>query len=156
MKELLVGFLAMLPVIELRGAIPIGVSIGANTYAILILAIIGNLIPVIPIYYFAPKVLFWLKDKPYVGKICNKIIEDGEALGNKLESKLGNGIYLSIFLYIAIPIPGTGVWSATLAASLLKLDFKKVFLANLFGVVTAGLLMTVLSGSVKHIFESIM
>lgn len=136
----------MVPLIELRGAIPvaIGMDLGLPEWLVLIVAIIGNIIPVPIIYFFARKVLDWgskRKWKPFK-QFCDFCLKKGEKGGEKLLKKAGNyGTYFALFLFVAIPLPGTGAWTGTLAASILKLDFKKTMLAVIAGVLTAGLIM---------------
>ena len=148
----------MIPLIELRGAIPVavGMDLGLPEWLVLIVAIIGNILPVPIIYFFARKVLIWgseRKWKPFK-EFCNFCLKKGEKAGNKLLKKAGNyGTYFALYLFVAIPIPGTGAWTGTLAASILKLDFKKTIIAVLAGVLTAGLIMLAVSlGLFKVIF----
>lgn len=155
MKTILVGILAMMPVIELRGAIPYAIANNVPVKTALLVAIICNIIPVIPIYFYAQRVLIKAKTFKYIGNFCKKILTKGEELGSKLEKRLGNSVYLSIFLFVAIPIPGTGVWSATLAASILKLNYKKVVISNFLGVIIAGIIMTSLSKIIENIIHMI-
>lgn len=149
-KILLVFLVSMVPLIELRGAIPIAIGIGVElpVWAILIIAVIGNLLPVPIIYLFARKFLEWgskVKWKPFK-KICNFCLKKGEKAGEKLLKKAGNGgTYTALFLFVAIPLPGTGAWTGTLAASILNLDFKKTITAISAGVLVAGLIMLLAS-----------
>lgn len=148
-KILLVFFVSMVPLIELRGAIPIaiGIDLGLPEWAVLIIALIGNILPVPIIYLFARKVLVWgqkCKWKTFK-KFCDFCLKKGEKAGNKLLKKAKGGVYVALFLFVAIPIPGTGAWTGTLAASILNLDFKKSMLAVILGVITAGLIMLLVS-----------
>lgn len=140
----------MIPLIELRGAIPIAVGLGLALpeWAILIIAIIGNMIPVPVIYLFARKFLEWGSKKQWkpLKKVCDFCLKKGEKAGEKLLKKAGSyGTFISLFLFVAIPIPGTGAWTGTLAASILNLDFKKTISAILLGVLAAGLIMLAVS-----------
>ena len=143
---LIVLLISMVPLIELRGAIPIaiGMNLSLPTWLILIIAIIGNILPVPIIYFFARKVLIWgskQKWKPFK-QFCNFCLKKGEKGGQKLLKKASTyGTYFALFLFVAIPLPGTGAWTGTLAASILDLDYKKSFIAIIAGVVTAGLIM---------------
>lgn len=147
----------MVPLIELRGAIPvaIGMDLGLPEWAVLIIALIGNIVPVPIIYLFARKVLEWgqkCRWKPFK-QFCDFCIKKGEKAGNKLLKKAKSGVYVALFLFVAIPIPGTGAWTGTLAASILNLDFKKSMLAVILGVITAGLIMLLVSlGVFKMMF----
>ena len=142
MKNYLIVFLiSMLPLIELRGAIPYAVGFGLPLVPSYIIAIIGNMLPVPLIYLFARKILIWGKDKPVIGKFFTFCLEKGEKGGKKLEAKAGKGLYWALFLFVGIPLPGTGAWTGTLAASLLDMDFKKSVIAVMAGVILAGIIM---------------
>ncbi|MDO4979229.1 MAG: small multi-drug export protein [Candidatus Saccharibacteria bacterium] len=142
---LLVFLISMLPIVELRGAIPVGVGMGLDELITYIVALIGNMLPVPLIFLFARKVLVWGKDKKFTKKFFSWCLKKGENLGKKLTSKIGRSTYFALFLFVAIPIPGTGAWTGTLAASILNLDFKKTTIAVLAGVLTAGLIMMAIS-----------
>ena len=145
-KYIIVFLISMVPIVELRGAIPIGV--GAYNLPVLttfIICIIGNMIPVPFIFLFARKVLEWGHDKPYIGPLFKLFIKKGHKGGQKLQSKAGRGLYYALFLFVGIPIPGTGAWTGTLAASILDLDFKKTVFSVLGGVLLAGIIMAVSS-----------
>ena len=145
-KYVIVFLISMVPIVELRGAIPIGV--GAYNLPVLttfIICIIGNMIPVPFIFLFARKVLEWWQDKPYIGPLFKWFIKKGHKGGQKLQSKAGRGLYYALFLFVGIPIPGTGAWTGTLAASILDLDFKKTVFSVLGGVLLAGIIMAVSS-----------
>ena len=145
-KLFIVLIISMIPLVELRGDIPIaiGMNIGLPEWLILIIAIVGNIIPVPFIFFFARKVLNWgskQKWKPFK-QFCNFCLKKGEKGGQKLLKKAGNyGTYFALFLFVAIPLPGTGAWTGTLAASILNLNFKKTMVAIIVGVLTAGLIM---------------
>lgn len=154
-SSLIVLLVSMVPVIELRGAIPIGVAMGLPEFVALLIAVVGNLIPVPFIYKFSRTVLEagseskikWFK------KFCNFCLKKGEKAGKKLQKKTGDSIYLALFLFVGVPLPGTGVWTGTLAASLLDLDYKKTIKAVMCGVLLAGSIMLAISfGVFKVIF----
>jgi len=159
LKILLVFLVSMVPLIELRGAIPIAIGMGLELpeWAILIIAAIGNLIPVPFIFLFARKVLVWgsakCKKCKTFKKFCTFCLKKGEKAGAKLLKKAGRGLYFALYLFVAIPVPGTGAWTGTLAASILNLDFKKTMVAVVAGVITAGLIMLLISlGLFKVLF----
>ncbi len=143
-----VFLISMVPLIELRGAIPIGVGMGLPLSVVYIIAIIGNMLPVPIIFLFARKVLEWGKDKKYIGKFFTFCLEKGHKGGEKLKEKAGRGLFWALMLFVAIPLPGTGAWTGTLAASLLDMDFKKSSLAVMLGVLTAGVIMGLVSAGV--------
>lgn len=142
-KYLIVFLVSMLPIIELRGAIPIAEGMGLNIFWYYIIAIIGNILPVPIIYLFARKVLEWGKDKKIIGKFFTWCLEKGEKGGEKLRKTAGNtGIFWALLIFVGIPLPGTGAWTGTLAASFLKLDFKTSIFAVTLGVILAGIIMS--------------
>lgn len=151
-KFLIVFFVSMVPLIELRGAIPIAVGLRLPKLLSFAIAIIGNMLPVPVIYLFSRKVLEWGKDKPYIGKFFTWCLLKGERGGKKLQATAGKGLYWALFIFVGIPLPGTGAWTGTLAASILDLDFKKTVLAVMAGVLLAGIIMLV--GSIG-VFEVI-
>ena len=144
-KYLLVFFVSMVPLIELRGAIPIGLSplLGdpIPLLPLYIVCILGNMLPVPVIFFFARKVLIWGANKKIIGKFFTFCLEKGEKGGQKLQEKAGRGLYFALFLFVGIPLPGTGAWTGTLAASFLNMDFKKSVIAVIAGVVLAGIIM---------------
>ena len=146
MKRLLIVFLiSMVPLIELRVAIPYAVGFGVPIVPACIVAVIGNMLPVPFIFLFARKILEWGKDKRFIGRFFTWCLQKGEKGGRKLESKAGRGLYVALLLFVGIPVPGTGAWTGTLAASLLNLDFKKSVLYVLGGVLLAGVIMLLAS-----------
>ena len=146
LKKYIITFLiSMVPIIEIRGAVPYAVGMGLPEVNSIIVAIIGNMVPVPFIYLFARKVLNWGQDKKLIGKFCTFCIKKGEKGGKKLQKKAGRGLYWALFLFVGIPLPGTGAWTGTLAASILDLDFKKTVIAVIFGVLLAGLIMMAIS-----------
>ena len=144
-KYLIVLLISMVPLIELRGAIPYAVAFGLPTVPSFIFAIIGNMIPVPFIFLFARRILEWGKDKKAIGKFFTWCLEKGEKGGEKLKAKAGKGLYIALLLFVGIPLPGTGAWTGTLAASLLNLDFKKSTFAAIGGVLLAGTIMLLAS-----------
>ncbi len=144
-KYFIVFIVSMVPLVELRGAIPIAVGLELPKLISFIVAIVGNMLPVPIIYLFARKVLEWGKDKKYIGKFFTWCLIKGEKGGRKLQATAGKGLYWALFVFVAIPLPGTGAWTGTLAASILDLDFKKTTLAVMAGVLVAGAIMMAIS-----------
>ncbi len=140
-KYFWVFLIAMVPLIEIRGAIPYAVGFGLPLVPSILVAILGNMLPVPFIFLFARKVLEWGKDKKVIGPFFKWCLEKGEKGGRKLEAKAGKGLYWALFLFVGIPLPGTGAWTGTLAASILNMDFKKSSLAVMAGVLLAGAIM---------------
>mgnify|MGYP002627471030 CR=1 FL=1 len=144
-KYLITFLVSMVPLIELRGAIPIAVGMQVPLVQAYIIAVIGNMIPVPIIFFFARKVLIWGQDKKYIGKFFAFCLKKGESGGRKLQQKAGRGLYVALFIFVGIPVPGTGAWTGTLAASILDMDFKKSVIAVTLGVILAGVIMAVVS-----------
>ena len=151
-KYIIVFLISMIPIVELRGAIPIGLSTAFGeplpVLPLYILCIIGNMLPVPFIFFFARKVLEWGADKKIIGKFFTFCLKKGEKGGKKLQEKAGRGLYFALFLFVGIPLPGTGAWTGTLAASFLDMDFKKSSIAVMAGVVLAGIIMGLASAGV--------
>lgn len=147
MKNYIYIFLiAMVPLIELRGALPVayGIHTANPDFSLLwsyVIIAIGNMLPVPFIYFFARKVLEWGKDKKYIGRFFTWCLEKGEKGGQKLQEKAGRGLYWALVLFVGIPLPGTGAWTGTLAASFLDMDFKKSVLAVIGGVILASVIV---------------
>lgn len=144
-KYLLVFLVSMVPIVELRGAIPIVAGMKLPELQSYIVCVIGNMIPVPFIFFFARKILVWGSEKKYIGKFFSWCLEKGEHGGKKLQEKAGKGLYIALLLFVGIPLPGTGAWTGTLAASILDMDFKKSVLACMGGVLLAGIIMAAVS-----------
>lgn len=151
-KYLWIFFISMVPIIELRGAIPVSQVMGLPMVASYIICIIGNMLPVPFIYLFARKVLIWGADKLVIGGFFSWCLEKGEKGGQKLQEKAGKGLFIALLLFVGIPVPGTGAWTGTLAASILDMDFKSTVAAVMLGVLLAGIIMMVLSFAGVSIF----
>ena len=144
-KYLWIFFISMVPIVELRGAIPVSQMMGLPMITSYIICIIGNMLPVPIIYLFARKVLVWGSDKPVIGGFFSWCMEKGEHGGQKLQAKAGKGLFVALLLFVGIPVPGTGAWTGTLAASILDMDFKSTVVAVMLGVLMAGVIMMILS-----------
>ncbi len=142
---IIVFLISMVPLIELRGAVPYAVGFDLPLLPSLVLCVLGNMIPVPFIFLFARKILEWGQDKKIIGGFCRWCMEKGHKGGKKLEEKAGAGLYVALLLFVGIPLPGTGAWTGTLAASLLDMDFKKSVLYVLGGVLLAGAIMLLAS-----------
>lgn len=150
---LAVFFVSMVPLIELRGAIPIAVGMGIEpTHAIVVCAV-GNLIPVPVIYFFARKFLLWGVNKRFIGGVCRFFRDKGEKAGAKLSGKAGKfGLMAALTLFVGVPIPGTGAWTGTLGASFLNMGVKETAISVSAGVVLAAVIMTTVSMVGLHVF----
>ena len=144
-KYLTIFLISMVPIVELRGALPYAAVFVLPLVPSYIICVIGNMLPVPFIFFFARKVLIWGADKKVIGKFFTWCLDKGERGGEKLKSKAGKGLYVALLLFVGIPLPGTGAWTGTLAASFLDMDFKKSVIACMGGVLLAGVIMGTLS-----------
>ncbi len=144
-KYIAVFFISMVPLIELRGAIPFSQAWDLPIIPSYIISIIGNMIPVPIIYLFARKFLEWGQNKRIIGGICTFFLEKGTKAGKALQKKAGHGLFIALLLFVGIPLPGTGAWTGTLGASLLDMDFKHTVIAVMGGVLLAGIIMMLAS-----------
>ncbi len=147
-KYLIAFLISMVPLIELRGAIPYALAMGLPVMPSYAVCIIGNMLPMPFIFLFARRILEWGKDKKYIGRFFTFCLEKGHKGGEKLKAKAGRGLFWALLFFVGIPLPGTGAWTGTLAASILDMDFKSSVLAVLLGVVLAGIIMGLASAGV--------
>lgn len=136
----------MVPLIELRGGVPISAGMGLPYWNALLVCVIGNMVPVPVIYFFARKVLLWGRNRKYIGWFFAFCIEKGEKGGRKLKNAAGRGgLFFALMLFVGIPLPGTGAWTGTLAASFLNMGIKTTTVSVCLGVIMAGIIMGVVS-----------
>ena len=154
MKFLTVFFISMVPLIELRGAIPIALGMDLPAIPSIAVCVLGNMLPVPVIYFFARKFLLWGMERRYIGKVCSFFHDKGVSAGHKLTSgRIGKyGLLVGLMLFVGIPLPGTGAWTGALAASFLGMGGKATAFAVSAGVMIAGIIMTVVSLLGLHIF----
>ena len=152
-KYLLVFLVSMVPMIELRGAVLLAPGLGLPMLPSYIVCILGNMLPVPFIHLFARKVLTWGANKRVIGPFFQWCLVKGHRGGEKLKAKAGRGLFLALMLFVAIPVPGTGAWTGTLAASFLDMEFKATVLAVLSGVAIAGIIMTLVGTGVFAVFS---
>ena len=148
-KYLLIFLVSMVPLVELRGSIIMATGMGLDYFTSLAICVIGNMLPVPIIYFFARKVLEWGADKKFIGKFFRFCLEKGEKGGKKLTDTAGRGgLFVALMLFVGIPLPGTGAWTGTLAASFLNMGIKNTALSVSLGVVMAGIIMGIASTGV--------
>ena len=146
MNYIITFLISMIPLVELRGAVPYAISSGIPLWQALLIGVIGNMLPVPIIFFFARHILEWGKEKPLIGNFFTWCLNKGHRGGPTLEEAAGDkGIFWALLLFVGIPLPGTGAWTGTLAASILDWDFKRSVLAVMLGVILAGLIMGTLS-----------
>lgn len=145
-KYLAIFLISMVPLIELRGAIPVATGMGLPYWQSLAVCVLGNMLPVPFIYFFARKVLIWGADKRYIGKFFRFCLEKGEKAGKKLTETAGRrGLFFALLIFVGIPLPGTGAWTGALGASFLNMGIKSTTLSVCLGVILAGCIMGLIS-----------
>ena len=149
LKYLLAFLISMVPIIELRLGVPFAIGLGIDYFPALAVCVVGNIIPVPFVYFFARKFLKWGARQKYIGKFCGFYLRKGERAGQKLVAKTGRyGLFIALLLFVGIPLPGTGAWTGTLAASFLDMGFKSTVLSVTLGVILAGCIMGLASTGV--------
>ncbi|MBQ8756670.1 MAG: small multi-drug export protein [Oscillospiraceae bacterium] len=154
MTKYIIAFLiSMVPIVELRGGVPYAMAAGLDRVPAVFMCAVANLLPVPVVYMFARKFLLWGAKQKHIGKFCGFFLEKGEKAGRKLTKSTGRfGSFIALMLFVGIPLPGTGAWTGTLAASLLNLGPKTTAGAVTLGVMIAGCIMAFASAGVLHIF----
>ena len=140
-KELCVLLCSMLPIIELRGAIPLGAALGLPWWENYLLAVIGNFIPVPFILLFIRKILEWMKKVKHLDKFALWL----EKKADKNKERIEKYSFWGLFALVAIPLPGTGAWTGSLVAALMHVKFPKAILAVICGILAAGVIVTLIS-----------
>ena len=155
LKKFLILFgVSMIPLIELRGAVILAAGMDIPAIPALLVCMVGNMIPVPFIYFFARKGLGWGADKKYIGKFFRFCLEKGEKGGQKLVEKTGRGgLFIALLLFVGIPLPGTGAWTGTLAASFLNMGIKSTTASVTLGVAMASAIMYLISAGVFSVFS---
>ena len=154
MNYLISFLISMVPLIELRGGVPYAVGTGIDYYLAILICALGNILPVPFIYFFARRFLAWGAQKRFIGKICRFFLVKGERAGQKLAKRAGrSGLFISLMLFVGIPIPGTGAWTGTLGASFLNMGFKSAVASVTLGVLLAGIIMATASAVGIYIFQ---
>ena len=149
-RELCVFFCAMLPIIECRGAVPLGCALGLPWWQNALFSMAGNLLPVPFILLFIRAFLKWMRNCRV--KFFNKIAAWLDRKIEKHKGTIEKYSYWGVMIFVGLPIPGTGAWTGTLIASVLGLEPKKSFLAACGGVLMATAIMTVVSYGVAAMF----
>lgn len=140
-KYATVFFISMLPIVELRGAIPVGATLGLDFWENYLLCVLGNVLPVPFLILFAKGILEWLSRFEKIGSFFQKIIRKAD----EKAKNLGKFELLGLFLFVAVPAPGTGAWTGSLIAAILRLRLRSALLAIVLGVMASGIIMGILS-----------
>ena len=151
-KYIMAFLISMVPLVELRGGVPAAIAMGISAPTAIAVCALGNMLPVPFIYLFARKILLWGSTKPHIGSLFTKILDKGEKAGQKLVATASRkGLFIALLLFVGIPLPGTGAWTGTLAASLLNIGGKSTTGAVSLGVILAGIIMAIISSLGLHI-----
>ena len=152
-KYLAIFFVSMVPLVELRLAMPIAMSMDLPYIPALVVCVLGNMIPVPFIYLFARRFLVWGAERPRLSKICRFFLVKGSQAGEKLVQTAGRGgLFVALMLFVGIPIPGTGAWTGALGASFLNMGFRATVGSVCLGVALAGCIMAAVTTAGLHIF----
>lgn len=137
-KTVITFLISMIPVVELRGAIPYGIASGVAPWLACLLSVVGNMLPVPFILLFIRKILQWMKRYPRLGRIARKL----EARAERKSGKVRKSELIGLCIFVAIPLPGTGAWTGALIAALMEMRLKRALPAIFVGVLTAALIVT--------------
>lgn len=148
--SLLVTFIvSMVPIVELRLGVPLGISMGLNPFVSLVVSAVGNMVPVPFIIFFIQKIFKWLRTK---SAWLERLVSRMEKKADKNSGLVAKYELLGLYILVAIPLPGTGAWTGALVASLLEIKPKKAFAVIALGVLTAGVITLLITYGVKALF----
>lgn len=148
-ESLLTMLVSMVPVIELRGGIPFGTALGLSPLRALVCSMIGNMIPIPFIIVYIRRIFLWMRRKlPRLSGIVDRLEEKAHLKGKSVTKYK----YVGLWIFVAIPLPGTGAWTGALIAALLDMPLRRAVPSIFAGVVTAGIIMTLATGTVVTIF----
>ena len=151
MKDILLTFLvAMVPVVELRGAIPFGVVRGLNLWTAIIASVLGNLVPVPFIILFIRKIFAWMR--AHMPKL-DGLVTRMEKKAEKNRAAVDKYAFWGLAILVAIPLPGTGAWTGALVAAMMEMRLKRAFPAIVIGVVIAGVIVSIVTYGAQAIFS---
>ncbi len=148
-KALMTFFISMVPVLELRGAIPIGTANGLPLWAAILISIVGNLVPVPFIIIFIRKIFAWLRRK---NQKLDHLVTRLEIRAEKKSDVVQKYAFWGLFVLVAIPLPGTGAWTGALVAAMLDMRLKRAFPAIALGVIAAGVIVAFVTYGAGAIF----
>lgn len=137
-KAVITFLISMIPVIELRGAIPYGIASGLEPWLAFLLSVAGNMLPVPFILLFIRKILQWMKRYPRLGRIADKL----EARADSKSGTVRKSEVIGLCIFVAIPLPGTGAWTGALIAALMEMRLKRALPTIFLGVLIAALIVT--------------
>ncbi len=148
-KILAILAVSMLPIVELRGAIPVGAIVGVEPWLTVVLAIVGNLLPIPFILLFIKKIFAWMRKK---SEKLNKIVDKMEAKAEKNKEKVMKYAFWGLVLFVAVPLPGTGGWTGALVAAMIDMPPKKAFICVMTGVLIASVIVSFITYGTVALF----
>ena len=148
-KILAILLVSMLPIVELRGAIPIGAIVGVEPWLTVVLAIVGNLLPIPFILLFIKKIFAWMRKK---SEKLNKVVDKMEAKAEKNKEKVMRYAFWGLVLFVAVPLPGTGGWTGALVAAMIDMPPKRAFVCVLIGVLIAAVIVSFITYGTVALF----
>lgn len=140
-RYLILLLISMVPVVELRGAVPVGVAWGLPFWRVYAVSVLGNIAVIIPVIFFGERALAWGSTLPKVGVIAEKIL----ARARKKAAGITGAVLLGLYVFVAVPLPGTGAWTGSLIAAILDISPRRAFFPIALGVATAGIIMGIVS-----------
>lgn len=152
-REWCVFLCSMIPIIELRGAIPLGAGLGLSPALNYALSVLGNMLPVPVILLCIRGVLHWMKHCPVA--LFSKVALWLENKAEKNRAKVEKYAFWGLFLFVAVPLPGTGAWTGSLVAALMRMNFWRALVSVLLGVLSAGIIMSFVSYGAVALFQFI-
>lgn len=148
-ESLLTMLVSMVPVIELRGGVPFGTALGLSPLRALTFSIIGNMIPIPFIIVYIRRIFLWMREKlPKLSGMVDKLERKAHLKGRTVTKYK----YIGLWIFVAIPLPGTGAWTGALIAAILDMPLRKAVPSIFMGVLTAGIIMTIATGTVVTLF----
>lgn len=144
-------FTAMLPILEIRGAIPVGVAAGLSPWTAFVVGLVGNMIPIPFLILLTRHILEWMKKHNILVRFSSWLEEKGREKAKQVQTYS----FWGLFILVAIPLPGTGAWTGALVASLLDMRLKRALPAITMGVAVAGLIVLVLTYGVISVGSAI-
>lgn len=149
LKYISVFVISMIPIVELRLAVPIAVAVGLPAYVALPISIVGNLVPIPFIIIFIKRIFAWMRK---VSPKLNKVVDKLEAKAEKNKEKVLKYAFWGLAIFVGIPLPGTGAWTGALVAAMLDMPLKKAFPSIILGVLMAAAIMSFISYGAAAIF----
>lgn len=145
--------LSFLPIAELRGGIPLAILTGVDPWIAFILCTLANILVIFFVFFFLDKIHLWLLSYRWYEKSVNLFFEKAKKRSKNVKKKIDTWGMIALTLFVAVPLPGTGAWTGSLIAWILKINRKKAFYAIALGVLIAGIIVTLAITGVVSLFK---